>query len=164
MTTETEAFEPTEKVEYITMPTPRQIKLAEMRHLLDELEANPEIAWPYGLREVVFYPKDPVEASNIVKKLKGPWEKNDPKKGDYEAQYMVLTSKGLEIDKRVIISRGEVCEKKVVGKKVVKKSVVVTPAVTAEEYVEVDDVEFECGSLLSAAMRIEMATLDALAE
>lgn len=156
--------DPTEELHFAKPITARDQRLAELRWVLDKLENNPDIPMPHTLRTVVWYPFDAREAATIAKRLGGKWDKNDPKSSDYNAEYMVLKRKvDMEVTLDIIISRGTVCEKKVVGKKKVKKTVVLQEAVTEEQYVDVDDVEFECGSLLTAAAKLDMGRLEDIA-
>ena len=158
-----------EDIEFDAPLTPRQQQIAELRRIVDVLEANPDIDLPMDwgrspFSEVTWYASDAVEAARICKAIGGPWSKNDPNAGDWNANNMRLRTKvDREIHVSVIVSRGLVCERKVVGKKKVKKAVVVQAERTEERYVEVDDVQFECGSLLSAAAQLTMDRLAAIA-
>ena len=149
--------------------TPRQVFLAELRHLLDILEANPELPLPYEVGEspwnaLRWYPQTPAEAAKLVKALGGRWEKNDPKSSEFDATHLVMKAQlGRELHVRVTVSREGICEKKVVGKETKKVTKVVQPQVTQEVYEEVDVVEFECKSLLSLADQATMAELEAVA-
>lgn len=158
-----------EVIEGVEPVTPRQQQIADLRRLLDLLEANPDVPMPsyfgssrYGA--VRFFVGDPVEAAAVCKLIGGSWSKNDPNDSDYDADYLELrTVHGREVHVVVVVSRERVCERRVVGKKLVKKAVVVQPERTEEQYVEVDEVEFECGSLLSAAAQLQMERLAAIA-
>lgn len=154
----------TEDLHFAKPITARDQKIAEMRWVLDKLEGNPDIPMPYNLKRVQWFPSDAREAARIAKGMGGKWDKNDPNANDYDAEYMVLKRKvEAEVTLDITISRGTVCEKKVVGTKKVKKTVVLQEAITEEQYVDVDDVEFECGSLLSAAAKLDMDRLAAIA-
>lgn len=154
----------TEEIRFAAPITARDQKIAELQWLLNTLSANPDMPMPYNLSTVQWYPSDAIEAAKVAKALGGKWNKNDPNESDYDAQYMVLKRKiDAEVTLNITISRGQVCERKVVGTKRVKKSVVVQQEITEDQYVEVEDVEFECGSILSAAARLDMERLAAIA-
>lgn len=142
--------------------TDREQRIFELRSLLEFLEANEDIPLPYSMNEVKFFNiHTPQDAAKLTKRMGGAWKKNNPNSGnDFDAQYFTLSRK---IDRLVsvdlAISRGLVCDRKVVGQEL--KSVSVTTTTTVEKLVDV--VEFECGSLLSAADRDSMAELEAVA-
>ena len=142
--------------------TDREQRLFELRSLLDFLEANEDIPIPYSMDEVNFYNiQTAQEAANLTKRMGGKWKKDNPRSGnEYDEQYFTLHR---NIDRLIrvgiILSRGVVCERKVVGQEL--KTVEVTTKTTVEKLVDV--VEFECGSLLSASEKASMAELEAVA-
>ena len=141
--------------------TDRQQRLFELRSLLDFLDANEDIVIPWSLNEVNFHNIHTAQdAAKLTKRMGGKWKKNNPRSGsEYDEQYFTLHRK---IDRLVpvgiVLSRGVVCERKVVGQEL--KTVEVTTKTTVEKLVDV--VEFECGSLLSASEKASMAELEAL--
>lgn len=152
-----------EIVEDMTEPvarTPRQQKLKELRDFLDFLERNEDIVIPYSMDSIAFHNIHTVqEAAKTVKRIGGKWSKNNPNgDSDYDKNYFEMTTNLDRLTRVTIaISRGLVCERKVVGK--VMKSV----PVTVYEDRLVDEVEFECGSLLSANEKARIAELEAMA-
>lgn len=108
----------------------------------------------YG--HLVWYPTVE-QAADLVRALGGKFEKNDPSRSDYHAQYLIMTQQCDLLKFEIIVSRGEVCERKVVGTERKK----VTKYVKVEVDEDVDIVEYECGSLYSAAERDQMARLAA---
>lgn len=146
--------------------TPRQVQAADLRRLADLLEANPEIPLPRGFganqyNRICWYATSVAEAAAVVKMFGGRWEKNDPNAGDWDADNLRMHRKLDELEVEVVVSRERVCEKTVVGTKRVKKRVVVQAPVYEERYVDEDEVEFECKSLLSVAERDRLAALEA---
>lgn len=146
--------------------TPRQQQIKELRAFVEMLAANDDVPLPYSwgkskYSNIQFYLTDARQAANVVKAIGGKWAKNDPNASDNDASNMIL-SKILdrEIHVAVQVSRGLVCERKVVGteKKKVKK--LVSEAVYEEVYDDVEKVEYECGSLLTAAAKLDMAQLE----
>lgn len=158
-----------EKTEQIIEQAPltgRQRTVQHLRDLANFLERHEEIRAPHifptgesygqGYKQNVFdfFAKSAEEAADIVKAIGGRWDKRT----SYDEQNMIFTghfSDG-EIGVQVWVSRELVCTPKVVGKKMVKK-----PTKTAYEEVEVDDIEYECGSLMSAAMQEKLAKIPA---
>jgi Asp-tRNA(Asn)/Glu-tRNA(Gln) amidotransferase A subunit family amidase len=166
--TELEDIIDAEVIEDITEPTaltPRQQQLSELRRLVDMLERHPEVPLPHNFGKgpydpIGWFAKDVTEAAAISRAVGGPWKKNDPNDGDWDANNLQLTRiLDRELHVRIIVSREKVCEKKVIGteKKKVKK--LVTEAVYEEVYEDADVVEFECKSLLSVAAQIELDRL-----
>lgn len=149
--------------------TPRQQHVAELRKLLDLLEARPDLPLPYywgtsQWDEVWFAPANAREAANLVKAIGGKWDKNDPKKSEHDAATLKMhTVLDREVHVKVTVSREGVCEKKVVGTTKKKVEKVVVAQVTEEVYEDVDVVEFECKSLMSLADQEIMADLEAIA-
>jgi hypothetical protein len=139
----------------------REQRIFELRMMLDFLEANDDIPLPYSMDEVKFYNIHTAqEAAKLTKRMGGKWKKNNPRSGnDFDEQYFTLDRKvDRLVNVGIVLSRGVVCERKVVGQEL--KQVEVTTRTTVEKLVDV--VEFECGSLLSASEKASMAELEAV--
>lgn len=140
----------------------REQRIFELRQLLDFLEANEDIDLPYSMQNVQFFNIHTApEAAKLTKRMGGKWQKNNPRSGnDFDEQYFTLKR---PIDRLVMvelaISRGLVCDRKVVGQEL--KTVQVTTTTSVEKLVDV--VEFECGSLLSSNEKASMAELESVA-
>ena len=149
--------------------TPRQQFLAELRGVLDLLEANPDLPLPSDIGQnawsrLSWYPSSPVEAAKVVRALGGVWSKNDPNTSEFDATHLIMKAKlGLELHVDLVVSREGVCEKKVVGTERRKVEKVVQEQVTEEVYEDVDVIEFECKSILSLADQKVMDELEAVA-
>jgi len=107
---------------------------------------NGEIAWYPSVEDAV----------KIAKGLGGKWDKNDPSKSTYDADWLVMSQKRGVLNLKLIVSRGQVCERKVVGTE--RKKVTKYVEVEVEELVDI--VEYDCGSLYSAAEKAAMARLE----
>lgn len=142
--------------------TDRQQRIFELRQLLNFLEENEDIPLPSSMDEIRFFNiSTPQEAAKLTKRMGGKWKKNDPNSGSsWDANYFTLQRKiDRLVDVELAISRGLVCDRRVVGQEL--KNVEVTTTHTVAKLVDV--VEFDCGSLLSSADKASMAELEALA-
>lgn len=146
--------------------TPRQQQINELRRLVDLLEAQPELTWPYNFgsdkySSITWYPGGITEAAALQRAIGGRWEKNDPNGSSHDASYLVLSRVlDRELHVRIIVSREKVCTKTVVGTEKKKVRKVVSEAVYEEVYEDVDKVEITCGSLLGAADKEALERLE----
>jgi hypothetical protein len=154
-----------EVIEDITETTPRQEYAKSLHALADMLDANPAVPLPSGFGDsrwspIRWYASNVQEAARVQRAIGGRWEKNDPNKSEYDADYLVLNRKlGEEVHVQIVVSREKVCEKTVVGTERKKVRKLVSEAVYEEVYETVDKIELKCGSLLSAADKAELEAL-----
>ncbi|TIH33823.1 hypothetical protein [Subtercola vilae] len=132
--------------------------LDDLRFLAEWREANQDdwgaVLFPSDCySRFSIHAMDASTAADAVRRIGGKWDK----KTDFKGQYMVFTGKLGTCKVDVWVSREQVCTPVVVGKKTIKR-----PETTYID-VEVDDVEYECGSLMSAAAKLDLAKLEALA-
>lgn len=115
---------------------------------------KPEAFWHFHGDSAV------TDAAKVLKTLGGKWAKNDPNNGEWDAANMVMKSEAMGVRLTIVLDRGAICEKKVVGTKEVQKKVVLSEETRT---VKEDVFEYECKSLLSAAQQVEMDKLAELA-
>lgn len=147
--------------------TDRERTVRHLRDLANFLERHDEIQAPhpfssevysnpyYKANPFTFWPESAEAAAEIVKAIGGHWEKSIIMDDQYMQFRGTFSDDAIFVD--VMVSRELVCTPKVVGKKTVKKPV----STTVYEDVEVDEVEYECGSLMSAAMQEKLAKIPA---
>lgn len=161
--------EPTGTINYDAPITNRQGTVRYLRGLADFLEKHPDLPAFQEFPEDDYMTADQhdeqnsaklnvfadnaEQAAQIVKTIGGSWDKSIPTTSD---QYMIFTGRLARRKVRVWVNREQVCTPKVVGKKTIQK-----PTATTYEEVEVDDIEYECGSLMSAAMQEKLARIPA---
>lgn len=131
--------------------TARSEYISRLRKLADLLEDQPELILPYqvGKDVIEFFPLGAAETALTARLLPTGWEKNDPNKSAYDAQYYRLTGAWEGVELIILENRAAVCERVQVG---VEK--VVVPAVEAvpEHEVERPVFEFKCEPLLAKAV------------
>lgn len=141
--------------------------IADMKRLVERLAENPELELPYSISpgsysvSVQWYPSTVEKAADLVRALGGKWDKNDPTKSDHDGNYLIMTQKATAtMNFTVTISRGKVCTPKVVGTE--RKKVTKYVAVEVDETVDI--IEYDCGSLYSAAEAERIAKLESGAQ
>lgn len=131
--------------------TSRTEYIDRLRKLADLLESTPDLILPYGVEkgEIIFYPFGAAETASTAKLFPTGWQKNDPNRSDYDAQYYRLTGSWEGVKVTITENRGAVCERVQVG-----TETVTVPAVEAqpETVVERPVYEFKCEPLLAKAV------------
>lgn len=131
-------------------------KLAErLRVLADIYESSDDLVIPSELSSyssMTYWVSGPAEATDIVKALRKmgyEWEKRP----SYDGQHLILENKnGDPLNVQIWISRSAVCEPVVVGQETKIKKVVKQGAVYEDVEETVDVIEWDCGSVLKAAI------------
>jgi hypothetical protein len=151
----------TEIINTSSTPVQRAERVQFLRALADLLEQHPEVKVPYSPTLIEWGPDDSMDhyrwdvgfaadtaaqARATIRAIGGTWGKE----ADEETMRFVGTFAGRGCT--VEVQRDLVCEPRVVGKKTIEQRELKTPAEYLYREVEVDDIVWDCGSLLEAAM------------
>jgi hypothetical protein len=138
--------------------TAREEYTAGLRALADLLDGTPELPLPSTdtIEWAGVGGGDDVEhqrsLATIARLIPGRLEKNDPREGDYEANYYRLTGNVGGMPVEVWAQRAKVCRRVVTGTREVVETVPAPGAPMVEVTKTVEDVEWVCEPLLAKAV------------